>query len=232
MCLGGVDWIEQEVRARAITPEEQLFCIFDLFDEWFHQPDFEGCSFVRVLLEMGPAHPIGQAGVSHLNDVRAFVQQLAEEAGLRDPAGFAWSWHLLMKGAGVQAVGGDRNAANPPGTGKHADPGSSAAQCPGSSASKHETSGASGGRLPAWGIAPIAALQVRYTQDRPVSLRRESLSAGRDSLNCPPHATGVVRIATSVRFVIVACPATASPWGSGVDRSIGRLRFSRGHLLR
>jgi AcrR family transcriptional regulator len=110
--LGGVDWIEREVRARGATPEEQLFSIFDVFDEWFHQQDFEGCSYVRVLLEMGPTHPLGEAGERHLSDIRAFVQQLAEEAGLRDPAGFAWSWHLLMKGAGVQAVGGDRDAAN------------------------------------------------------------------------------------------------------------------------
>jgi hypothetical protein len=33
------------------------------------------------------------------------------EAGLRDPEEFARSWHILMKGAIVQAAEGDRGAA-------------------------------------------------------------------------------------------------------------------------
>jgi hypothetical protein len=39
------------------------------------------------------------------------VQTLAEEAGLRDPASFALSWHILVKGSIVQAGEGDREAA-------------------------------------------------------------------------------------------------------------------------
>jgi hypothetical protein len=35
------------------TPEEQLLAIFDVFDEWFRREDFEACSFINVLLEMG-----------------------------------------------------------------------------------------------------------------------------------------------------------------------------------
>src|SRR6185437_1217897 len=44
-------WVEAEARKRGATPEEQLLAIFDLFDEWFHRTDFEGCSFINVLLE-------------------------------------------------------------------------------------------------------------------------------------------------------------------------------------
>ena len=44
-------WVEAEARRRGKTPEEQLLAIFELFDEWFHREDFEGCSFVNVLLE-------------------------------------------------------------------------------------------------------------------------------------------------------------------------------------
>ncbi len=39
------------------------------------------------------------------------MRTLAEEAGLRDPESFALSWHILMKGAIVQAAEGDRKAA-------------------------------------------------------------------------------------------------------------------------
>jgi AcrR family transcriptional regulator len=107
------EWVEAEARKRGSTPEEQLLAIFDLFDEWFHRDDFEGCSFVNVLLEFGGgnSHPLGQASAVHLENIRSVVRTLAEEADLRDPSSFALSWHILMKGSIVQAGEGDREAA-------------------------------------------------------------------------------------------------------------------------
>ncbi|HZC13808.1 MAG TPA: helix-turn-helix domain-containing protein [Thermoleophilaceae bacterium] len=104
-------WVESEARRRGSTPEDQLLAIFVLFDEWFHREDFEACSFINVLLEMGPAHPAGQASVRHLASIRSIVARLAEEAALRDPESFAHSWHILMKGAIVSAAEGDVEAA-------------------------------------------------------------------------------------------------------------------------
>ena len=83
-----VDWVEAEARGRGSEPEQQLLAIFDLFDEWFHREDFEGCAFINVMLEMGPRHPVGSASVRHLENIRAMVRRLAEEAGLRDPRSF------------------------------------------------------------------------------------------------------------------------------------------------
>jgi AcrR family transcriptional regulator len=104
-------WVEAEARRRGSTPEEQLLAIFELFDEWFHRDDFEACSFINVLLEMGPAHPAGQASVRHLASIRSVVGRLAEEAELRDPESFARSLHILMKGSIVSATEGDAEAA-------------------------------------------------------------------------------------------------------------------------
>jgi AcrR family transcriptional regulator len=104
-------WVEAEARRRGSTPEEQLLAIFQLFDEWFHRDDFEACSFINVLLELGPTHRAGQASVRHLASIRSIVGRLAEEAGLRDPASFAHSWHILMKGSIVAAAEGDAEAA-------------------------------------------------------------------------------------------------------------------------
>jgi AcrR family transcriptional regulator len=105
-------WVEAEARRRGETPEEQLLAIFDLFDEWFHRDDFEGCSFINVLLEFGDLeHPVGRASADYLENIRSVVRNLALEAGLRDPDGFALSWHILMKGSIVQAAEGDRDAA-------------------------------------------------------------------------------------------------------------------------
>jgi AcrR family transcriptional regulator len=105
-------WVEAEARRRGETPEEQLLAIFDLFDEWFHRDDFEGCSFINVMLEIGNLdHPVGRASADYLENIRSVVRTVAQEAGLRDPDAFALSWHILMKGSIVQAAEGDRDAA-------------------------------------------------------------------------------------------------------------------------
>jgi AcrR family transcriptional regulator len=106
------EFVEAEARRRGSTPEEQLLAIFDVFDEWFRKDDFEGCSFINVLLETADrAQPIGNACALYLENIRAIVRTLAEEAGLRDPEGFAHSWHILMKGSIVAAGEGDHEAA-------------------------------------------------------------------------------------------------------------------------
>jgi AcrR family transcriptional regulator len=105
------DLVEAGARSRGSTPEEQLLAIFDVFDEWFRREDFEACSFINVLLEMGPQHPAGRASMRHLENIRAVIRDLAKEARLRDPASFAHSWHILMKGSIVAAAEGDTEAA-------------------------------------------------------------------------------------------------------------------------
>ena len=106
------EFVEAEARRRGSTPEERLLAIFDVFDEWFQKDDFEGCSFINVLLEVSDrGHPVRRACGVYLENIRSIVRTLAEEAGLRDPAAFAHSWHILMKGSIVAAGEGDRDAA-------------------------------------------------------------------------------------------------------------------------
>jgi AcrR family transcriptional regulator len=105
------EWVEHEATKRGATGEERLLAIFDLFDEWFHQEGFEGCSFINVLLEMGGQNPAGRASVRHLENIRSIVRRFAEAEGLRDPGAFAHSWHILMKGSIVAATEGDAEAA-------------------------------------------------------------------------------------------------------------------------
>jgi AcrR family transcriptional regulator len=98
-------------RNRSPKPREQLLAIFDVFDEWFHRPDFEGDSFVNVLIEMGSDHPLGKASISHLANVRNELRILAEQGQLRDPDGFAHSYQILMKGSIIAATMGDLTSA-------------------------------------------------------------------------------------------------------------------------
>ena len=105
-------WLQTEVERRAATPGGRLLAIFDVFDEWFQREDFEGCSFINVLLETDDRQsPVREATVDHLTAIRDFLKELATGAGVRDPDDFARRWHILMKGSIVAAGEGDREAA-------------------------------------------------------------------------------------------------------------------------
>jgi AcrR family transcriptional regulator len=105
-------WLQAEVRGRASSPAGQLLAIFDVFSEWFARDDFEGCAFVTSLLEFDdPQDPVRKACVRHLANIRAFVAELADGAGVADAERFATQWHILMKGSIVAAHEGDRDAA-------------------------------------------------------------------------------------------------------------------------
>jgi AcrR family transcriptional regulator len=105
-------WLEAEVVRRASDPTERLLAIFDVFDGWFRTPDFEGCSFINVMLEHPDAqNPVHRAAAAYLAGIRHFIEGLARQAGISDAEGFARQWHILMKGSIVAAGEGDQEAA-------------------------------------------------------------------------------------------------------------------------
>jgi AcrR family transcriptional regulator len=107
-----MEWLDAEARSRGETGTERLLAIFDIFDEWFRRPDYEGCSFINVLLEYDELeHPIRLATVEHLATIRGLVRGYVEQAGVGDSDAVARQWHLLMKGSIVAARDGDRLAA-------------------------------------------------------------------------------------------------------------------------
>jgi AcrR family transcriptional regulator len=105
-------WLQSEVERRAATPAGRLLAIFDTLGEWFALEGYEGCSFINVMLEIvEPDHPVRDAAVRHLAEIRAFLSGLAAEAGVDEPDAFARQWHILMKGSIVAAAEGDVQAA-------------------------------------------------------------------------------------------------------------------------
>ena len=106
------EWLQAEAQRRGASPAERLLAIFDTFEGWFARDDFEGCSFINVMLEIDDCNdPVREASVRHLADIRTFVAGLAAEAGIDDPDAFARQWHILMKGSIVSAAEGDCDAA-------------------------------------------------------------------------------------------------------------------------
>jgi AcrR family transcriptional regulator len=110
------EWLVAEMKGRAAAPADQLLVIFDIFDEWFQRKDFEGCSFIRTMLEtLAPEqNEVLGAARSHFANVRLMLQRVAEEANLPRPVEFAFEWQILMSGSIVAAADGDKLA------GKHA----------------------------------------------------------------------------------------------------------------
>ncbi len=105
-------WLQAEVERRAATPQGRLLAIFDTFGDWFARDDFEGCSFINVMLEVtDDDHPVWEASVAHLANIRDFLRELAAEAGIADADAVARQWHILMKGSIVAAAEGDTLAA-------------------------------------------------------------------------------------------------------------------------
>jgi AcrR family transcriptional regulator len=105
-------WLQAEVAKRAESPRGRLLAIFDVFGEWFERDDFEGCSFINVMLELTDRSEPGRvASVHHLSVIREFLAGLAADAGVEDPEAFAHQWHILMKGSIVAAAEGDARAA-------------------------------------------------------------------------------------------------------------------------
>jgi|HubBroStandDraft_2_1064218.scaffolds.fasta_scaffold106123_2 AcrR family transcriptional regulator len=106
------DWLKAESTRRGQSAREQLLAIFDVFAEWFGRPDFEGCSFLTTMIEVNDReHPVHQAAVGHLANIRDYIEKLAAEAGIGDVDSFARQWHILMKGAIMAAHEGDTAAA-------------------------------------------------------------------------------------------------------------------------
>jgi AcrR family transcriptional regulator len=103
-------WLQQEVERR--KPAERLLAVFDVFEKWFRRGDFEGCSFIKALLEHEDrGHPVRKAAETHIETIRAFLRQLAADAGVRDADAFARQLQMVMMGSIVAAHAGDRDAA-------------------------------------------------------------------------------------------------------------------------
>ena len=106
------DWLQAEVERRSVDPRERLLAVFDVFDQWFRRAEFEGCSFINILLETAHSDDhITRASISHLAEIRKWLESLAAAAGVRDANTFARKWHILMKGAIIAAAEGDLEAA-------------------------------------------------------------------------------------------------------------------------
>lgn len=97
-------WLEQRVEALATSPIDKLFCVFDALDEWFEQPEFSSCLFVKAASEyQDPNHLIYQQAKQHKSALVGYFVQLSNNAGLSNAETWANQLVLLKEGAIIAA---------------------------------------------------------------------------------------------------------------------------------
>ena len=98
------NWLYRRMEELADTPREQLIAMFDALEEWFTEPGYRGCMFIKASSEYQEAsHPIHKQSADHKRLLERHITELAEKSGLADPATLARQLLLLKEGAIVTA---------------------------------------------------------------------------------------------------------------------------------
>ena len=98
------NWLLRRVEALASDPRDQLLAIFDVLAEWFDEPDFRSCMFVKASSEFQErGHPIHAAAAEHPRLLTMHFTEIARKAGAPDPEKLANQLLLIKAGAIVQA---------------------------------------------------------------------------------------------------------------------------------
>ena len=98
------NWLYRRMEALADTPGQQLIAMFDALEEWFDEPGYKGCMFIKASSEyQDAAHPIHKQSADHKRMLERHVTELAEKAGLANPNALARQLLLLKEGAIVTA---------------------------------------------------------------------------------------------------------------------------------
>lgn len=97
-------WLAQRVNTLADTPIDKLYCIFDALDEWFEQPEFSSCLFIKAASEYQDRnHAIFQQAQQHKSALVKYFMALSQEAGLENAETVANNLLLLKEGAIIAA---------------------------------------------------------------------------------------------------------------------------------
>jgi AcrR family transcriptional regulator len=98
------NWLYRRMEDLADTPKEQLIAMFDALEEWFAEPGYKGCMFIKASSEYQEAsHPIHKQAADHKRLLERHMSDLAGKAGLDDPDTIARQLLLLKEGAIVTA---------------------------------------------------------------------------------------------------------------------------------
>lgn len=98
------NWLYRRMEELADTPRGQLIAMFDALEEWFDEPEYRGCMFIKASSEFQDANdPIHKQSADHKRLLERHITDLAEQSGLKEPAILSRQLLLLKEGAIVTA---------------------------------------------------------------------------------------------------------------------------------
>ncbi|NNF79188.1 MAG: TetR family transcriptional regulator [Rhizobiales bacterium] len=98
------NWLYRRMEDLAGSAQDQLIAMFDALEEWFGEPGYQGCMFIKASSEyQDPAHPIHKQSADHKRMLEVHMTDLAEKAGAANPGVLARQLLLLKEGAIVTA---------------------------------------------------------------------------------------------------------------------------------
>ena len=90
--------LRHAAEAAGPDPAMQLVGMFDALSNACRRQGYRGCAFINAAAESQPGTAVHDRTVAHKTAVLAWVRDLAEQAGARDPGSLARSLTLLLDG--------------------------------------------------------------------------------------------------------------------------------------
>jgi AcrR family transcriptional regulator len=97
-----VDWLTETVESAGPDPAAQLSALFDALGGWYAEPGFRGCAIVNAATQRH-VPPARTAADRHLGRYRALLVDIAQRAGVSEPALLGRQLLILLEGATVVA---------------------------------------------------------------------------------------------------------------------------------
>ncbi|WP_432046249.1 MULTISPECIES: TetR/AcrR family transcriptional regulator [Streptomyces] len=96
--------LREAAEAAGADPRDRLIGLFDALDSATERDGFRGCAFIRTAGETEPGTATHTATVEHKRSVRAWLTELAREAGAADPERLATQLSVLVDGVMAAAA--------------------------------------------------------------------------------------------------------------------------------
>lgn len=96
--------MNEAIELAGAAPMKRLLAVFDWLENWIEGESFNGCAFIRAVVEFPAAdEKPHQVAAAHKNAVVDRLVELCREAGVRDAATVGRQLALLLEGAIVTA---------------------------------------------------------------------------------------------------------------------------------
>lgn len=100
-----VAWLKEAVVSISSAPRERLLAVFEALERRFEEAGFRGCAYLNCPIELADdGHPAHRACLEDQEIVRAYLLELADEAGVQDPEALSHQLLMVLNGALLTAV--------------------------------------------------------------------------------------------------------------------------------